>query len=54
MHFLALSSLQKKLTTGKGKLRVLELAPCKDSDLSTFQQSKPHKIQVEGTRRLKD
>jgi hypothetical protein len=53
MHSPALSLSQKKLTTARGKLRVQGLEPYKDSDLSAFQQSKPHKIQVEGTHRLK-
>jgi hypothetical protein len=41
--------LRKKLTTGRGKLRVQGLVPYKHSDLSAFRDSKPYKAQVEWT-----
>jgi len=52
MYFPELFSLQKKLTTGRGRLRVQGLDPCKHSDLSAFQNSKPYKAQAEETCRF--
>jgi hypothetical protein len=49
MYFPELFSLQKKLTTGRGRLRVQGLDPYKHSDLRAFRDSKPNKAPVEVT-----